>query len=532
MKRNRENLNITLSNEQFDSLKKLPILLEFKQANHNQGIATYFREYLRMYMKEWINNNPKPDGSYYNLYTDGLKIHTTIDSRLQKYAEDAVSIHMKKLQSDFFKGWEKYKSDKAPFDKSLSSKKIDGIYKNTIRRTERYRVLKENNVSDDEIERIFNAPINMKLFSWNKEIDTILSPLDSIKYYKYFLNSGLLSIDPKNGNIRAWVGGINYKYFKYDHVNAKRQVGSTFKPFVYATAIDLFKYPPCLKVPNSQVVFEKDEYGLKEDYMPRNANRKYGGEITLMNGLANSKNSITAFLMKKVGPKNVVRLGEKLGFDNLKAIPSLCLGSVEIPLYEMTSSYTIFANKGVQIKPLFVNKIEDKNGVVIYSHKPEYRDVLNEETNYVMLKLLQGVIDKGTGIRLRQSKSKNKNTKGDNYETLSNMGYEFTNQIAGKTGTTDNHSDGWFIGLVPNLVTGVWVGAEERSIHFRSIKLGSGANMALPIWGEFMQKIFSDTNFKNYYESLFEKPTKEISINLDCSAKNPDNNNIFNESFD
>jgi len=532
MKRNRERLNITLSNEQFDSLKQLPLLLEFKQASHNEGIATYFREYLRIYMKEWINNNPKSDGSHYNLYTDGLKIYTTIDSRLQKHAEDAVSIHMKKLQSDFLKGWEKYKSNKAPFDKSLSSKKIDKIYQNTIRRTERYRVLKENNVSDDEIEKIFNTPISMKLFSWNKEIDTILSPLDSIKYYKYFLNSGLLSIDPKNGDIKAWVGGINHKYFKYDHVNAKRQVGSTFKPFVYATAIDLFKYPPCLKVPNSQVVFEKDEYGLKEDYMPRNANRKYGGEITLMNGLANSKNSITAFLMKKVGPKNVVRLGEKLGLDNLKAIPSLCLGSVEIPLYQMTSSYTMFANKGVQIKPLFVNKIEDKNGVVIYSHKPEYTDVLNEEANYVMLKLLQGVIDKGTGIRLRQSQSKNKNSRGDNYETLSNMGYEFTNEIAGKTGTTDNHSDGWFIGLVPNLVTGVWVGAEERSIHFRSITLGSGANMALPIWGEFMQKIFSDINFKNYYESSFEKPTKEISINLDCSTENSDNNNIFNESFD
>ena len=237
--------------------------------------------------------------------------------------------------------------------------------------------------------------------------------------------------------------------------------------------------------------------------MPRNANRKYGGEITLMNGLANSKNSITAFLMKKVGPKNVVRLGEKLGLDNLKAIPSLCLGSVEIPLYQMTSSYTMFANKGVQIKPLFVNKIEDKNGVVIYSHKPEYTDVLNEEANYVMLKLLQGVIDKGTGIRLRQSQSKNKNSRGDNYETLSNMGYEFTNEIAGKTGTTDNHSDGWFIGLVPNLVTGVWVGAEERSIHFRSITLGSGANMALPVYAEYLQRVYADSNITAKYPIIF-----------------------------
>jgi len=356
MKRNKKKLNINFSNQQFDSLKKLPLLLEYKKASHNEGIATYFREHLRFYMKEWIKNNPKIDGSYYNLYTDGLKIHTTIDSRIQQHAENAVSTHMKKLQADFFSGWNKYKSKKAPFDQNLSTKTINRIYRNTMRRTERYRVLKSNNIKDEEIDKIFNQPISMKLFSWEKEIDTILSPMDSIKYYKYFLNAGLLSIEPKSGEVKAWVGGINHKFFKYDNVNSKRQVGSTFKPFVYATAIDLFKYSPCLKIPNSQVVFEKDEYGLKEDYMPRNANKKYGGEYTLMNGLASSKNSITAFLMKKVKPKNVVRLGTKLGFSNLKAIPSLCLGSVEIPLYQMTSSYTMFANEGVQVKPVFIKK--------------------------------------------------------------------------------------------------------------------------------------------------------------------------------
>jgi len=532
MKRNRENLGVNFSNEEIDSLKELPLLIEHKKASHNSGIATYFREHLRSYMKEWIKNNPKPDGSFYNLYTDGLKIYTSIDSRLQKHAEEAVSTHMKKLQKDFFTGWDKYKSKKAPFDKSLSSKRIDKIYKNTMRRTNRYRVLKKQNMSDEEIEKDFQKSRKMKVFSWDQEIDTIMSPMDSIKYYKYFLNAGLLSIDPKSGAVKAWVGGINHKYFKYDHVNSKRQVGSTFKPFVYATAIDLFKYSPCLKIPNSQVVFEKDEYGLKEDYLPRNANREYGGEYTLMKGLSSSKNSITAFLMKKVGPKNVVRLGRKLGLSNLKAIPSLCLGSVEIPLYEMTSSYTMFANKGVQIKPVFINKIEDKNGVVIYNQKPDYKDVLNEETNYVMLKLLQGVVNKGTANRLRQSKTKSKNHRGDNYETLNNMGYEFTNQIAGKTGTTDNHSDGWFIGLAPNLVTGVWVGGEERSIHFRSIALGQGANMALPIWGEFMQNIYSDRKFEHYYTHIFEKPNKQIHINLDCNTENTDNNNIFDESFD
>lgn len=532
MKRNKENLGINFSNEQFDSLKNIPLLLEFNKASHNEGIATYFRENLRAYMKKWVKNNPKKDGTHYNLYTDGLKIYTTIDSRIQKHAEDAVSTHMKKLQSDFFSGWEKYKSKKAPFDKSLSSSQIERIYKNTIKRTERYRVLKENNISDEEIEKIFQTPISMKLFSWENEIDTILSPMDSIKYYKYFLNSGLLSIEPNSGYVKAWVGGINHKYFKYDNVTSKRQVGSTFKPFVYATAIDLFKYSPCLKVPNSQVVFEKEEYGLKEDYLPRNADKKYGGEYTLMRGLAKSKNSITAFLMKKVKPKNVVRLGKKLGFSDLKAIPSLCLGSVEIPLYQMTSSYTMFANKGVQIKPVFITKIEDKNGIVIFNQKPEYKDILSEEINYVMLKLLQGVIDKGTGNRLRQSKTKNKNSKRDSYKTLSNVGYEFTNQIAGKTGTTDNHSDGWFIGLVPDLVTGVWVGGEERSIHFRSITLGSGANMALPIWGEFMQNIYNDIEFEDIYNHTFQKPNKEISINLDCNTENSDNNNIFDESFD
>ena len=532
MQRNKDKLGIMFSPEEFDSLKKKPLLIEFKKASHNEGIATYFREHLRAYMKDWIKNNPKPDGSYYNLYTDGLKIYTTIDSRIQNHAENAVSTHMKKLQADFFSGWQKHKSKKAPFDKSLTSRQIERIYKNTIKRTERYRVLKENNISDEKIEKIFNNPVSMKLFSWEKEIDTILSPMDSIKYYKYFLNSGLLSIDPGNGHVKAWVGGINHKYFKYDNVNSKRQVGSTFKPFVYATAIDLFKYSPCLKVPNSQVVFEKDEYGLKEDYMPRNANKKYGGEFTLMKGLAQSKNSITAFLMKKVQPKNVVRLGKKLGFSNLKPIPSLCLGSVEIPLYQMTSSYTMFANRGVQVKPVFLKKIEDKNGIIIYNQKTEYKDILSEEINYVMLKLLQGVVDKGTALRLRESKSKNKNSKGDNYQTLNNIGYEFTNQIAGKTGTTDNHSDGWFIGLVPDLVTGVWVGGEERSIHFRSIKLGSGANMALPIWGEFMKNIYNDSEFSDNYNHSFDKPNKQLSINLDCKIENNDNSNIFDESFD
>ena len=532
MKRNRTKLDIKLTNEQFDSLKNLPLKLEYNKASHNEGIATYFRENLRLYLKDWIKDNPKSDGTLYNLYTDGLKIYTTIDSRIQQHAEKAVKTHMKKLQDDFFSGWKKYKSKKAPFDKSLSTKQINRIYKNTVKRTERYRVLKKNNVNEEEIEKIFNTPVKMKLFSWDNEIDTILSPMDSIKYYKYYLNSGLVSIEPETGYVKAWVGGINHKYFKYDNINSRRQVGSTFKPFVYATAIDLFKYSPCMKIPNSQVVFEKDEYGLKEDYMPRNANKKYGGEYTLMNGLAQSKNSITAFLMKKVKPKNVVRLGKKLGFSNLKPIPSLCLGSVEIPLFQMTSSYTMFANKGVMVEPVFLKKIEDKNGIVIFNHKPNYKDILNEETNYVMVKLLQGVVDKGTAGRLRQSKTKNKNSRNDDYKTLNNIGFEFSNEIAGKTGTTDNHSDGWFIGLAPDLVTGVWVGGEERSIHFRSITLGSGSNMALPIWGEFMQNIYTDPDFKNLYNNKFEKPKKEISINLDCKIDNSNNSNIFNESFD
>ena len=532
MQRNKKNLNIAIMDNQFDSLKLIPINLKYNKASHNEGIATYFREYLRSYMKDWVAENPKPDGSLYNLYTDGLKIYTTIDSRLQKHAESAVNTHMKKLQNDFFSGWEKYKSKKAPFDKNLSSKTISKIYDNTMRRTERYRVLKENKVNNEEIKNIFYKPINMKLFSWFGEIDTIMSPMDSIKYYKYFLNSGLISIDPKSGSIKAWVGGINHKYFKYDNVISRRQVGSTFKPFVYATAIDLFKYPPCLKIPNSQVVFEKDEYGLKEDYMPKNANKKYGGEYTLMQGLASSKNSITAFLMKKVKPRNVVKLGKKLGFKNLMPIPSLCLGSVEIPLYDMTSSYTMFANNGVKVDPFFISRIEDKNGIIIYNHKPKYTDVLSEETNQVMLKLLQGVVDKGTGKRLRNSKMLNKNSRGDSYESLTNMGFELNNQIAGKTGTTDNHSDGWFIGFVPNLVTGVWVGAEERSIHFRSISLGSGSNTALPIWGEYMTKILGDNEIESVYNKSFTKLSSNFSINLDCNSENSDNNNIFDESFD
>ena len=345
---------------------------------------------------------------------------------------------------------------------------------------------------------VFNSPVPMSLFSWDGDIDTIISPIDSIKYYNYILHSGLISIEPQSGHIKAWVGGINHKRFKYDHVKeGRRQVGSTFKPFIYATAIDLYKYPPCLKIPNVQVIFEKEKWKLDEDYIPENANKKYGGELTLIEGLAKSKNTISAYLMKRVGPKKVIKLARKMGISSyLPAVPSLCLGTAEVSLFEMTSAYSAFANGGIYNEPLFVARIEDKNGVVLESFSNTPTEVLSEEKNYIMVKLLQGVIDQGSGGRLRWK-------------------YQLKNEIAGKTGTTQNHSDGWFIGFVPDLVTGVWTGADNRSVRFRDLHLGQGAEMALPIWGEYMKSIYADP-LLDITQNNFSLPENEISIKLDC----------------
>ena len=349
----------------------------------------------------------------------------------------------------------------------------------------------------------------MNVFSWDGFFDTIMSPIDSIKYYNYILHSSLISIEPASGAIRAWVGGINHKQFKYDHVKeGKRQVGSTFKPFIYATAIDQFKYSPCFKVPNVQVIFEKEKWRLDEDYIPENANKKYGGELTLVDGLAQSKNTISAYLMKRVGPRKVIKLARKMGITSyLPAVPSLCLGTAEISLFEMTGAYSTFANSGIYMEPYFVSRIEDKNGVVIETFTNSPKEILSEDKNIVMVKLLQGVINRGSGSRLRWK-------------------YKMNNEIAGKTGTTQNHSDGWFIGFVPDLVTGVWTGADNRAVRFRDLKLGQGAQMALPIWGEYMNSLYSDSLIE-LNKARFEIPKNSNNITLDCSDKTQ----IENEEF-
>jgi len=482
-----------------DSLATLPIELDFKRTNHNDGLATYFREYLRKYMKSWLKENKKPDGTEYNIYADGLKIYTTIDSRMQKYAEEAVAIHMPFLQEQFYNHWDGEGDEfvNAPFDEELRQGQVDTLMLTAMKRSERYRKLRKRKAEDSEIDEAFNTPAKMNVFTWNGGVDTMLTPMDSILHYKYLLQTGMMSMDPQTGFVKAWVGGIDHHYFQYDHVkDAKRQVGSTFKPFVYATAIDQHNYSPCMTVPNVQVIFEKESWGLEEDWIPRNSGEKYGGELNLKDALANSVNTVTAYLMKQVGPRKVRKMARAMGLkSNIPPAPSICLGTPDVSVYEMVGAYGTFANKGVYTSPIFLNRIEDKNGVVLDEFSPMTKEVLSEEKAYVMLNLMQGVTTRGSGVRLRWK-------------------YGFKNQIAGKTGTTQNQSDGWFMGVVPNLVTGVWTGAEDRAVHFRSITLGQGANMALPIWGEYMTRVYNDKDLGISKED-FEEPNR-LSIELDC----------------
>jgi len=497
--------NKYLSKELRDSLVIMPIILNYNKVDHNEGQATYFREQLRAFMTKWAKERSRKTGEKYNIYKDGLKVYTTINYDMQKHAEDAVKNHILELQEKFYSHWDDFEN--APYDTSWRVGQIDTlIIIPAIKRSERYRKLKHLKLSDTELLDIFNSPTEMSVFSWNGRIDTMLSPLDSIKYYNYFLHSGLVSIESSSGQIKAWVGGINHEQFKYDHVKeGKRQVGSTFKPFIYATAIDQFKYSPCFKVPNVQVIFEKEEWGLDEDYIPENANKKYGGELTLIEGLAKSKNTISSYLMKRVRPRKVINLARKMGISSyLPAVPSLCLGTAEVSLLEMTGAYSTFANEGMYIAPYFVSRIEDKNGVVLENFSNSSIEILSKEKNYIMVKLLEGVVNQGSGGRLRWK-------------------YGLTNQIAAKTGTTQNHSDGWFIGFVPNLVTGVWTGADNRSVRFRDLHLGQGAEMALPIWANYMNALYSD-NAISISTDDFPFPENGVSVTLDCSENKEINN--------
>jgi penicillin-binding protein 1A len=507
-----------LTSKQKDSIQNIPLELNYTPQSHRQGLATYFRSYLRGFMKDWTNNNLKNDGTKYNLYVDGLKIYTTINSKMQKYAEEAVVEHMKNLQKEFFIQNDTVSS--APFS-DLEEDEEDLIIKRAMRRSERWRKAKLSGKTNDEIEELFFEPKNMTVFSWDGDIDTLMTPIDSIRYYKHFLRAGMMSMNPKNGHVKAWVGGINYRNFQYDHVMlSKRQIGSTFKPFLYATAIDQLKLSPCDVLPDLIHCIEPYKYGNPEPWCPTNSSDKYGGVRTLSNALANSKNTISAQLIDKVGPRPVADLARNLGVSsNIPNVPAIALGTPDLSVYEMVGAYGAFANKGIYVKPIMVTKIEDKNGTIIYQSKPETRDVLSEESSYVTLKLLEGVTKFGSGARLRHNIPEDERNYVYN-NVVTGYPYKFQNAIAGKTGTTQNQSDGWFIGMVPNLVTGVWVGGEDRSVHFKDIAFGQGATMSLPIWGLFMNKCYEDEELSISKED-FDEP-ESLSIELDCSKILPD----------
>ena len=496
-----------ITESQKEQLQSLPIKLNFKLETHKDGTATYFREYLRDYMKKWSEKNKKADGSDYDIYKDGLKIYTTIDSRMQLHAEEAVTAHMANLQEEFFKQAKDNKN--APFV-NISAAETDKILKQAMKSSNRWSVMKSMDKSEEEIIKSFSEKTKMTVFSWKGDRDTIMTPLDSIRYYKHFLQSGLMAMEPQTGNIKAWVGGINYKYFQYDHVGqGARQVGSTFKPFVYATAIEQLNMSPCDSILDGPFMIRKGKHNVTADWEPKNSDNKYRGMVTLKRGLASSINTVSAKLMDKVGPAAVVDLAHKLGVKSeIPLQPSIALGAVEITVEDMVAAYSTFANQGVYMKPQFISKIEDKSGLVIYEPIPESHDVLNKDIAYAVVKLLEGVTEGGSGDRLRTTGGGNGSNRWTGYP------YAFKNPIAGKTGTTQNQSDGWFMGMVPNLVTGVWVGCEDRSARFKSITYGQGATAALPVWGYFMKLCYADPELK-VSKSPFERPAN-LSIKVDC----------------
>jgi penicillin-binding protein 1A len=499
-----------LTREEADSLKALPLTLKFRRADHKEGLATYFREYLRgiMTAKEphrsdyrgwqmqkyyedsiawktnplygWCAKNRKKDGSNYNIYTDGLKIYTTINSRMQRYAEEAVDEHIaKNLQPRFFRA--KAGKKTAPFTSDLSQEEVDKIMDRAMRQSERYNRMKADGCSEAEIRKAFNTKIEMSVFTYGGEKDTVMTPMDSIRYYKHFLRTGFMSMDPITGHVKAYVGGTNMTYFQYDMAMVgRRQVGSTIKPYVYTLAMEN-GFSPCDQVRHVEQTLI-DENGRA--WTPRNASKKnYGEMVTIKWGLAISENWVTAYLMGKLNPYQLVRLIHSFGVQNRQIDPvvSLCLGPCEISVGEMVSAYTAFANHGIRTAPLFVTRIEDAEGNVLANFSPQVDEVISEESSYKMLTMLRAVINEGTGGRIRRV-----------FGIQADMG--------GKTGTTNNNSDGWFMGFTPSLVSGVWVGGEERDIHFDRMADGQGAEMALPIWGLYMQKVYKDKSL-GYSES-------------------------------
>lgn len=527
-----------ITTQECDSLQALPLKLKYNRVDHKEGLATYFREYLRGVLTAkkpeksnyrgwqmqkfyedsldwetnplygWCEKNTKKDGTKYNLYTDGLKIYTTLDSRMQKYAEEAVTEHLKELQGYFFK--EKKGAKKAPYTFRLTQEQVDEILGRAMRLSDRYRIMKNAGASETEIKKAFDTPQEMSVFSWEGDKDTIMTPMDSIRYYKFFLRAGFMSMDPRNGHVKAYVGGPNYHYFQYDMAMVgRRQVGSTVKPFLYTLAMEN-GFSPCDEVRHVEYTLF-DENG--KPWTPRNANKKrYGEMVTVKWGLANSDNWITAYLMSKLNPYNLKRLIQTFGVRNREIVPSvsLSLGPCEISVGEMVSAYTAFPNKGIRVAPLFVSRIEDNDGNVLATFSPEMQEVISASSAYKMLVMLRAVINEGTGGRVRRL-----GVKAD---------------MGGKTGTTNYNADGWFMGFTPSLVSGCWVGGEDRDIHFDTMLHGQGASMALPIWAKYMVKVYGDKSLgydetetfnlpegydpcrDNGEEGVSEEPTPEMGL--------------------
>ncbi len=513
-----------------DSVKKLPIEVDFKVEDHNTGLATYLREYVRFLMKrpepdrrlyrnpasyedalyEWENNplygwcvkNRKPDGTSYDVYRDGLKIYTTINSRMQQYAEEALTEHLSKdLQPGFYKRAKGFKNP--PYSDDLTKDEIDNLILASLKQSDRYYTMRARGVSEDSIMLAFNTPAKMRVFSWKGDRDTIMTPMDSIRYYKYFIRSSFMVENPHNGNVVAYVGGPDFRYFKYDAItDQKKQVGSTIKPFLYTVAMQN-GYSPCMQVPNSPVTFDVGD----TTWTPRSSGLAVdqGKMVTLAWGLAQSENNISAWLMKQFKPKAVADLMHKMGIRSfIDPVPSICLGTPDIKLEEMVGAYGTFANHGVYTKPMYVTRIEDKNGNLISTFVPKIEEVLTDEQAYLMLQLLQNVVKTGTARRMTVEP------------------YNLRNQIGGKTGTTQNHANGWFMGVTPNLVGGVWTGWEDQSIHFETLREGQGAEMALPVMAIFLKKVYSDPQFGIMEADEFEVPPN-FNVDLDCDKVNKQN---------
>ena len=497
-----------------DSLKALPIELKYQSVDHKQGIAPYFREYLRQVLtakepkpnhySEWnmqqyeidkrqweenplygfCNKNHKPDGTPYDLYNDGLRIYTTIDTRMQQYAEEAVNEHIQDLQKSFFR--EKRKKSYAPFSKDLTPEEIDGIMNRSMRQTDRYRALKKQGMSETDIKKVFNTPVNMHVFSYNGMIDTTMTPMDSIRWNKHFLRCGFMSMDVHSGAVKAYVGGPNFTHFQYDMVTTgRRQVGSTIKPYLFTLAMDEGMWP-CDSTVNDSVTLI-DGNGVR--WTPRDEHVKNQGEMVTLNwGLEKSSNWITAYLMSLFTPEQLVRMMRSFGIEGqLDPVVSLCLGPCEVSVKEMVDAYTTFPNKGIRVEPLYVTRIEDNNGNILATFTPKTYEIISETTSYKMIYMLRNVMDHGTGVRAR-------------------FRYGLKAPMGGKTGTSQNHSDGWFVGFTPSLVSGVWVGGEDRSIHFDNMSAGQGANMALPIWAIYMQKVYANEELGYSVEEQFDVP--------------------------